>query len=79
MAFVQNMALSTLGPTIARRITWSWVGYGAAVYVGLRVARHYGWFGEFPDRALHVIENGARTFVGIAPKKTESAAAGARF
>ena len=79
MAFVQNMALSTLGPTIARRARWSWIGYGAAVYVGLRVARHYGWFGEFPDRALHAIENGVRSVTGLSPNKTESAAVGAQI
>lgn len=51
-----------------RRMKWSWVGYGAAAYVALRLMRRYGVFAEPADRILHVMEDGARHAVrSVAP------------
>ncbi len=61
---ISGAALSAVGPAIVRRAKWSWLGYGLAAYVGLRLARRYGVFGEFPNRALDMIDGTVKTAAG---------------
>lgn len=62
---MQKMIIGALAPAIARRAKISWVGYGVAAYVALRVAKHYGIGGELPDRALGFIEDAIRSTTGF--------------
>jgi hypothetical protein len=78
MGFIANAAIATVGPAIARRARWSWVGYGMGAYVLLRVARHYGVLGSFPDRAITTMETAVRSAVGLRTDHTSGVAAGAR-
>lgn len=76
---ISNIAMGTIAPAIARRARWSWVGYGAAAYVFLRVAKRYGWFGDVPARALDTMENVVRSTVGLSQKSRADKGASAAF
>lgn len=62
---MQNMIIGALAPAIVRRAKFSWLGYGVAAYVALRLAKHYGVGGELPDRALGYIDQMVRSATGF--------------
>ncbi|MES2965477.1 MAG: hypothetical protein V4760_16460 [Bdellovibrionota bacterium] len=63
---MQKMIIGALAPAIvpalARRARISWLGYGVAAYVALRLAKHYGVGGDLPDRALGAIDGAVRSY-----------------
>lgn len=71
---MQKMIIGALAPAIVRRARISWVGYGVAAYVALRVAKHYGVGGDFPDRALGFIEDAIRTTTGLGGRASSARA-----
>jgi hypothetical protein len=78
MPQLSNVALTVLAPVILRRARFAWIGYGVGAYVALRLARHYGILGEFPDRALTALEDGYSSIMGEQPRRrSDSVAANA--
>ena len=65
MAIMNNAALSAITPVLLRRAKWSFLGYGLAGYVGLRLARKFGFFGDYPDRALNFIDGQVKSKLGV--------------
>jgi hypothetical protein len=73
---VQNILISTLtsgiGLATLRRLKFTWVFYGAAVYVGLRLMRRYGIYADQADRALGFIDSGISQFTKTQGKQGAS-------
>lgn len=68
MAILNNAAVSALAPALLRRAKWSFLGYGVAAYVGLRVARKFGLFGQYPDQAINFIDGQVKGRLGFDSK-----------
>lgn len=64
MNMASDILVGSVAPTVARRMTWSWVGYGLAAYVGLRLMRRFGIFEPQADKAIRLIDRNAKQMVG---------------
>jgi hypothetical protein len=62
---VSDKALAVVGPALLRRAKWSFLGYGVVAYVGLRVARRFGIFGDYPDKAISFIDTQVKSKLGF--------------
>lgn len=60
MPTLTDAAASIAGTQLLRRAKWSWLGYGVAAYVGLRLMRKFGIFENQADQALRLIDRTVR-------------------
>jgi hypothetical protein len=49
-----------LAQPILKRVKWTWVGYGLAAYVGLKLMRRYNIMPGVANKGIDLIERGAK-------------------
>lgn len=60
MSALTQTAKTVAGAQLMKRAKWSWMGYGVAAYVGLRLMRRFGVFEKQADQALRFIDKNVR-------------------
>lgn len=59
-SFISSLATGGVGAAVLKRAKWSWLGYGVAAYVGLRLMRRYGIMERQADQGIKLMERGVK-------------------
>jgi hypothetical protein len=70
MSALTQTAKTIAGAQLMKRAKWTWMGYGVAAYVGLRLMRKLGIFEKQADQALRFIDKNVRGKEATPPAQT---------
>jgi hypothetical protein len=66
MSALTDTATTLAGAQLMKRAKWTWLGYGVAAYVGLRLMRKFGIFDKQADQAIQFIDQKVRGKAALA-------------